>query len=199
MVVCGCVLVTQLGQLTLQVVELFLEFFVVQVGFGEIAVAQFDLLVEHSQFLVLFNQLCAENIPLIDDHIIILLLPNLLRLGLLYNLLQMPYMILLIPYHLLCRMHLRLSPGLIGLNLNILCAYLPKLPIMLNQILILILDFFPQLAHFRDHSVVFAFELADFAAGFVELFGVQVAVGTDGLVQVLLVFAFVLDILVVFL
>jgi hypothetical protein len=188
-----------LGQLALQVVELFLEFFVVQVGFGEIAVAQFDLLVEHSQFLVLFNQLGAENIPLIDDHIIILLLPNLLRLGLLYNLLQMPYMILLIPYHLLCRMHLRLCPGLIGLNLNILRAYLPKLPIMLNQILILILDFLPQLAHFRDHPVVFAFELADFAAGFVELFGVQVAVGTDGFVQVLLVFAFVLDILVVFL
>ena len=191
--------VSQLQQLFFFVFELLLQLPFVQVSLREVAVRQFDLLIQHSELLILLDQLGAENIALIDHHIVVLLLPDLLCLGLLYDLLEMPNMVLLVADDFLGRLGLSFGPNLIGFYLLVLGFNLAIFLVVLNEILILILDFFTQLGHFGSHPVVLVSQISDFVFAFQELFAVQVSVAPHSLVQILLMLALTLDFLIVFL
>jgi hypothetical protein len=105
--------------------------------------------------------------------------------------------VLLVLYHLLVRLDLRLRPVLVRLYLHVLRLHLLVVLVQLHQLLVLVLNLLPQLLHSVGHPLVLLLQLVNLVLGLDEVLGVEVAVATHRLVEVLLVLAFVLDLLVV--
>ena len=111
----------------------------------------------------------------------------------------MIYVVLLVFYHLLVRLDLRLGAVLVRLYLHILALDFFVVLVQLHQLLVLVFDLLAELVDSVGHALVLLLKLVDLVLGLDEVFGVEVAVAAYGLVKVLLVLALVLHLLVLLL
>lgn len=149
--------------------------------------------------MIALNELCAEDVSFVANHIIVLLLFGFLLFCRLYDFFHVIDVILLVLYNLFIGLDLSFCTILVSFDLDIFALYTLIVFVELDKFLILVLDFFPQLIDSICHAFVLLLEFVDFVLGLDEVLGVKVTVTTDCLIQVLLVFTFVLYLLILLL
>lgn len=149
--------------------------------------------------MVALDELRAQDVALVAHHVVVLLLLGLLLLGRLDDLLHVVDVVLLVLDHLFIRLDLRLCAVLVGLDLHVFSLDLLVVLVEFHQFLVLVLDFFAELVDGVGHALVLLLEFVDLILGLDEVLGVEVAVASNRLVEVLLVLALVLDLLVLLL
>lgn len=129
-------------------------FFVVNLTFGEVGIGEFDFFVEDGKLLVSLDELGAEDVALVSDHVVVFLLFGFLLFGLLDDFLEVADVVLLVLDDLLCGLNLGLCPVLVCLDLHVLRLDFFVLFVEFYKLLILGLDLVSQLLNLESHSFV---------------------------------------------
>lgn len=137
--------------------------------------------------MVALDELRAEYVPLVDDHLVVLLLALLLGLGLLDDVLEAGDVVLLVLDDILGGAYGLLDAVLLELGLAVLLDDLVELVILLHEVRILGLDLLLELVDLVRHARVLLGQLGDLLLALEEVLRVEVAVAAHGLVEVLLV------------
>lgn len=104
--------------------------------------------------MVALDELGAQDISFVADHVVVFLLFGLLLLGRLDDLLHVVDMVFLILDDLFVGLDHSLGPVLVRLDLHIFGLHFFVIFIELHQFLVLVLDLFPQLFDSIGHSFV---------------------------------------------
>ena len=119
-----------------------------------------------------------------------------LLFSLLDNFLEMSDVVFLVLDDLLSRLNLSLGSVLISFDLYILSLNFLVFLVEFNKFLILGLDLISKLFHLERHSFVLFLEITDFLLRPEKVFRIQISIRSDCFIKVLLMFAFVFDLLI---
>lgn len=166
----------EVGDLLSDVHNVVQALLVVDFTLVECTLLDLYLLVEKGQLLVSLDELRAENISLVDDHLVVLLLLLLLRLGLTDDILESCDITLLGLDHLLRALDVPLDLLLVVFELLVLLFVLLLPVFLLDNGRVLRGDLFLQLGDVLSHPSELHSQLGDFFLSFQKLLGVQVSV-----------------------
>mmetsp|Transcript_10297 Transcript_10297/g.15732 ORF Transcript_10297/g.15732 Transcript_10297/m.15732 type:complete len:538 (+) Transcript_10297:515-2128(+) len=164
---------------------------------GEGALEDLDLLVEEGELIVSTDELGAQDVSLVDDVLVVLLELLDLFVGLLDDVGEFGDLVVLLLPQLLRLVVLVLPVLELALDLLNQLALLGLVVVLLVQGVVGCLDLVLQLRNLMGGDLELPLQLSDLVLGLDQVLRVQVTIGTDSLVEVLLLLqlAFELDVL----
>jgi len=133
LLLCILKLLSKLSQIALQLLKLALLISEIGFALSKIWLSNFDLLIKLSQLLISLYKLASENISLINNHLIVLLLPWFLRMSLRNDIFKPGNLLLLVLDDILSALNILLDSVFLDLGLLILLYNLLEFSILIHK------------------------------------------------------------------
>jgi len=148
----------------------------------------FNLFVQQDQLFVPFNQLCTQDVPLSNHHLVVFLLLLLLSLCLSDNVFQPGDIVLLGLDHFVAGRDVLIVLGFFAFELCILVCICSLSSVFILFLAVFRGDLFFKLVDILGHYLELHLQRAYLLLGLQQVLTIEIAVRSDGFVKVLLLF-----------